>query len=232
MIFIAIFLAVVGTIGTIVCLFRPKNPSNLKVISYFLWHGLTILGIRIEVRNEDRFKLFPAVLVSNHQENMDVFVGARVIPDKTVSLGKRSILYIPFFGLFYWLSGNILINRSNKKSAFNTMDEAAKEIIERKISVWVLAEGTRSKGRGILPFKKGAFITAIKAQVPIYPIAISTYKNHITFSKWNAGKIIVDVMAPIDTTQFNMETVNDLRDLCHSQVKNKVAELDLELDQV
>lgn len=229
MLFIAIFLAIVGTIGTIVCLLRPKHPSNLKIISRFLWHGLTILGIKIEVRNEDRFKVFPAVLVSNHQENMDVFVGARVIPDKTVSLGKRSILYIPFFGLFYWLSGNILINRSNKKSAFNTMDEAAKEIVERKISVWILAEGTRSKGRGVLPFKKGAFITAIKAQVPIYPIAISTYKNHIDFSKWNAGKILVDVLPAVDTTSFNMDKVNDLRDLCHRLVKDKVHELDLEL---
>lgn len=229
LILVIIYVSLVGLMGAIFCILRPFNPHNLKIIGRILGKGLIILGIELEIRNNHILEKGPYVIVSNHQENMDVFVGASVIPDKTVSIGKKSILYIPFFGLFYWLSGNILINRKNKKSAFGTMDEAAKNIIEKNISIWVLAEGTRSRGRGVLPFKKGAFVTAIKAKVPIIPIAISSYKDIIDLSKLRAGKIIVDIMPPIDTLNKTMEDINELRILAETKVRNKVAELDREL---
>lgn len=225
-----LFLAIAGGFGTLYCLLRPNRPENLKFMADILKHGSSILGFTFVLRNKDYFKEFPAVLVSNHQENMDVFIGAHTIPIRCVSLGKRSILYIPFFGLFYWLSGNILINRSNKRSAIGTMDTTAKKIIDNNISVWILPEGTRSKGRGVLPFKKGAFITAIKAQVPIYPIAISSYKN-INFKRWNAGTVITEIMPPISTKGMNIDQANELKELCHSLIKNKVAELDCELEK-
>ena len=75
----------------------------------------------------------------------------------TVSLGKRSLVYIPLFGWLYWLSGNILIDRKNKSKARDTLGVAIKKIIERRISVWVFPEGTRSYSEGLLPFKTGAF---------------------------------------------------------------------------
>lgn len=226
---VTIYVSLVGLFGAIFCILRPFNPHNLKIIGRVLGKGLLILGIKLEIRNKHLLENGPFVIVSNHQENMDVFVGASVIPDKTVSIGKKSILFIPFFGLFYWLSGNILINRKNKKSAIGTMDEAAKKITEKNISVWVLAEGTRSRGRGILPFKKGAFVTAIKAQVPIIPIAISSYKNHIDLTKLHAGKIIVDIMPPIETKDKSLNDVNELRLLAETKVREKVTELDREL---
>lgn len=226
----AIYISIAGLYGTIYCLFRPFNAANLKHIANIMWRGSKILGFNIDVRNEESLPKHPIVIVSNHQENMDVFMGARIIPYKCVSIGKRSIIYIPFFGLFYWLSGNILINRSNKKSAHGTMDEAARHIKERGISVWVLAEGTRSKGRGVLPFKKGAFITAIKAQVPIYPVAISSYKS-INFNRWNAGTVIMEVLPPISTENLKLEDATRLKDLAHQMIKDKVAELDRELSK-
>jgi 1-acyl-sn-glycerol-3-phosphate acyltransferase len=205
------------------------NPENLKIVARMIWPGIKILGIKLIVRNEHILNNFPCVIVSNHQENMDVFVGARMIPSRCVSIGKKSIVFIPFFGLFYWLSGNILIDRKNKKSAHGTMDFAAKQIKEKNISVWVLAEGTRSKGRGLLPFKKGAFVTAIKAQVPVFPIAISTYKGVIDLKKFKAGKIIVEVCPPIETKHLSAHDVNGLKDQAHLVVKNKLNELDREL---
>lgn len=228
-ILVIIYVSIVGFFGALYCLLRPFNPHNLKVIGRFLGKGHILLGIDLEIRNTHYFSNAPFVIVSNHQENMDVFIGASVIPDKTVSIGKKSILFIPFFGIFYWLSGNILIDRKNRKSAIGTMDQAANIIKNEKISIWVLAEGTRSRGRGVLPFKKGAFITAIKAQVPIIPVAISTYKGNIDLFKWNAGKIIVDVMEPISTYNKTMNEVNEIRILAESCVREKVAELDREL---
>lgn len=229
LVLVLIFVAIVGLFGSFICLLRPFNPHNLKLISFFLWRGIQILGIKLDVRHEERLDQRPCVIVSNHQENMDVFIGARMIPDKTVSIGKKSILYIPFFGLFYWLSGNILIDRNNRKSALGTMDQTANIIKEKGISVWILAEGTRSKGRGVLPFKKGAFVTAVKAQVPVIPIAISSYKGAINLKKWHAGTIIIEVLPLISIDNYSMSNIPELKDAAFRAVSEKVKALDLEL---
>lgn len=223
-----IFVCLSASIGILLCLVRPFNPYNLKWIARIMKYGTHILGIEVDFRNAHNFVSHPSMIVSNHQENMDVFIGAYVLPEKTFTVGKKSILYIPFFGLFYWLSGNILINRNNKKSAYNTMDVVAEKMIKDKISIWILAEGTRSRGRGVLPFKKGAFISAIKAQVPIVPIAISSYKS-LNFNRFKSGKVIVEVMPAISTVGLTMDDVNDLKNKCQHLVSQKVNEIDLEL---
>ena len=74
-----------------------------------------------------------------------------------MSIGKKSILWMPLFGQIYWLSGNILIDRANRARAFETLAQTAVKIKEKCLSIWIFPEGTRSRGRGLLPFKAGAF---------------------------------------------------------------------------
>ena len=110
------------------------------------------------------------------------------------------------------------------------MDIAANAIKRKNISVWIMAEGTRSKGRGLLPFKKGAFITAIKAQVPIVPIVISSYTKHLNLSQPKAGKIIVEVLDPIPTIGLSKDEVNTLKDKTHFLMKEALNKLDQEIE--
>jgi 1-acyl-sn-glycerol-3-phosphate acyltransferase len=131
------------------------------------------------------------------------FIIAQMVPKRTVSIGKKVIRLFPIFGQLYWLSGNILINRKKKKSAKGVMSNAAQEMNRRNLSVWIMAEGTRSKGRGILPFKKGAFFTAIQAKRPIVPIAISQYHKTLDTSRWNSGKVIMQVLPPYPHRSLN-----------------------------
>ncbi|OUR94235.1 hypothetical protein A9Q84_17690 [Halobacteriovorax marinus] len=225
-----ILLALVGLVGTIVSALRPFNPSNVYVMSYMVRLGTYILGIEVDLRNIDKLKdNHPGLYVSNHQHNIDVFISCHVLPDRTVSLGKKSLKWIPLFGQFYWLSGNVMIDRKNTRSAMGTMDEVRKAINENNTSIWMMPEGTRSHGRGVLPFKKGAFFTAIAAQVPISPICISSYDAGLDFGKWKSGKVIVDVLDPIPTKGL---TKSDVRELCNKTrnlIKAKVEELDNEL---
>ncbi len=222
------WLAISCFIGVLVGILRPFNPDNIRIVSLLINFGRYILGIKIEIKNREIMdQLRPCVFISNHQDNLDIFPGAFSIPDKTVTIGKRSILLIPFFGLFYWLSGNILIDRKNKKRAFHAMDEASKAIREKKISVWVMPEGTRSRGRGVLPFKKGPFITAIKAQVPIVPIAISSYSRTLNLKKWKAGVILIEVLPPLFTTGKSLEDANQIKDEAQKLIAEAVTKLDL-----
>lgn len=217
-------------VGIIVCLIRPFNPKNIKVTTNLLQYGRYILGLKLELRHaEIADQQRPCIFISNHQDNLDIFPGAYCLPDRTVSIGKKNILWIPFFGMYYWLSGNILIDRKNKRSAFETMDIAAKTIKEKNISVWIMPEGTRSRGRGLLPFKKGPFITAIKAGVPIVPFAWSNYVKHINLNKWDAGTILMEVLPPISTSGLSIDDATDLKDRAHAIMAEAIKRLDAEV---
>lgn len=100
------------------------------------------------------------------------------------------------------------------------------KIKERGISIWMFPEGTRSKGRGLLPFKTGAFHTAIMAEVPVVPIVCSSYAGQIDLNRWDNGEIIVEVLPPVDTKQWSRETVKDLTETVRQQMVTKLAELD------
>lgn len=228
--FYILWVVIACLIGIVAGVLRPFSAKNTRLISRIINCGHFILGVKVELRNKQGLEHRPCVFISNHQDNMDIIPGCHTVPPDTVTIGKRDILYIPFFGVFYWLAGNILINRGNKKSAFSTMDQAAAQIRERKISVWIMPEGTRSRGRGILPFKKGPFITAIKAQVPIVPIAISSYISHLDLTKWHSGKILIEILPPIETKGLTAEDSTSIKDRAYEMIVEAVGRLDRELD--
>jgi 1-acyl-sn-glycerol-3-phosphate acyltransferase len=184
--------------GILVCLVRPFHRNNVALFSH--WYGRVswILGISVEIRHDAAIAAnTPYVFIANHQNNLDLFVMSGSVLPGTVTMGKKSLKYIPFFGQLYWLSGNIMIDRNNKNKALNTMLAAAERITHKNLSVWMFPEGTRSYGRGLLPFKMGAFHIALEANVAMVPVCMSTTHQQVKLNRWNNGKVIIQMMAPI-----------------------------------
>ena len=88
------------------------------------------------------------------------------------------------------------------------MAELARRIQEDNVSVWMFPEGTRSRGRGLLPFKTGAFHAAIAAGVPVVPVVCSTTHNQVDLNRWNNFKVICELMDAIDSRNYSKENVN------------------------
>ena len=154
---------------------------------------------------------------------------ANIVQAPTVTVGKKSLLWIPFFGQLYWLTGNLLIDRNNRTKAHGTIAEVVNAFKKRKISFWMFPEGTRSRGRGLLPFKTGAFHAAIAAGVPIIPVCVSNTSNKIKLNRWNNGLVIVEMLPPVDTTQFGKDNVRALATHCRELMAAKIADLDNEV---
>lgn len=225
-----LWIAIASIISCLLFIFRPRHPNNAFYAARMVALMRFILGVKIEIRNAHFAQdSGPCVIVSNHQDNLDILPGGLALPRKTVTVGKKSLLYFPFFGLLYWLSGNILIDRKNKKSALETMDTVAEQIISKKISVWIMPEGTRSRGRGLMPFKKGAFYTAIKAKCPVVPCVFSPLPMHLDFNKIRAGKIIVEFLPPIQTGQLSLGDVQLLTQNARAAVEEKFHQLSSEM---
>ena len=132
--------------------------------------GMRILGIRIKVHGRENLSAEPSVLMANHQSNLDAFFMGAIYPRNTVVLGKREMLKVPLFGIILLASDNILVDREDAAGARKAVSDATDAIKKRGRHLWIFPEGTRSKGRGLGEFKKGAFIMAIAAQAPIIPI--------------------------------------------------------------
>lgn len=218
--------------GTIYSLIRFKHPDNVSIFAHWFGRLAPLMGINVEHRFPADVNNFgSAIYIGNHQNNYDMVTISYMVRPRTVSVGKKSLIWIPFFGLLYWATGNIFIDRENRSKAHNTMSTLADRINKDKLSVWMFPEGTRSRGRGLLPFKTGAFYAAVAAGVPIVPVVCSSTEGKINLNRWNNGKVICEMLEPIDTTGYSRENVRELAQYCHDIMEKRIAELDAELAQ-
>lgn len=228
---IAIAAIFVSLIGTVYALFRGRHPSSVSVVAQMFGSLHRLIGVKLITRKRPEFTQ-PAIYIGNHQNNYDMLTISSMVPARTVSVGKKSLIWIPFFGLVYWATGNIFIHREKRSSAINTMNYVGEIIRNKQISIWIFPEGTRSRGQGLLPFKSGAFHTAIAAGVPIVPIVCSPLHNKIDLNRLNNGTVICEQLDPISTEGYSRENVKELIEKCHQIMEAKLAELDQEVAEL
>lgn len=231
-IIVVIYCILVCIFGSIWCLFSPRNPKHVATFGHMFGRLSPVFGLKVEKRLPQGYENFGnAIYIANHQNNYDMVTAANIVLPPTVTVGKKSLLWIPFFGQLYWLTGNLLIDRNNRAKAHSTIAEVADAFKKRKISFWMFPEGTRSRGRGLLPFKMGAFHAAIMAGVPIIPVCVSNTSNKINLNRLDNGLAIVEMLPPIDTAQWGKDQVRELAAHCRDIMMAKIDELDREVAQ-
>ncbi|ALO33961.1 acyl-phosphate glycerol 3-phosphate acyltransferase [Colwellia sp. MT41] len=229
--FILIILALmfICIISIFYCLIRPFHRDNVYHTARFLGKIPKLMGVEVEVRIPESVKnIGPVVWLANHQNSYDLFTHANAVLPGTVSVGKKSLKWIPFFGQMYWLTGNILIDRNNTNKAMNTIELTANKIKNDKLSIWMFPEGTRSRGRGLLPLKTGAFRTAMRAGVPIVPVCASNQHGTIQLNRWDNGKIIIEFLEPLYIENTGRENLRKTVHQVHELMKNKIEQLSAE----
>lgn len=228
-VFCALLICILGTLYSFI---RFRNPNNVSIMARWFGRLYPLVGLEVEHRFPSNVKDFgPCIYIGNHQNNYDMLTISYMVQPRTVSVGKKSLIWVPFFGILYWVTGNILLDRDNRNKAHSTMTTLAKRINQENLSIWMFPEGTRSRGRGLLPFKTGAFHAAIAAGVPIVPVVCSSTHNQVNLNRKNNGKVICEVMQPIDVSHYTKENVRELANYCHDIMAKRIAELDAELAQ-
>ncbi|SKA54553.1 1-acylglycerol-3-phosphate O-acyltransferase [Enterovibrio nigricans] len=229
---VALFAIFMLVFGCGYCLFSPRNPKHVYTFGRLFGKLSSLFGIKLELRQSEASKqVGTCVYIANHQSNWDLVTVSNAVRPGAVTVGKKSLAYIPIFGTLYWLTGNILIDRNNRTKAMGTIGQVVDQIKDNNVSVWLFPEGTRSRGRGLLPFKTGAFHAAIGAGVPIVPIVCSSTR-HLEVSRRDNGHIIVEIMDPISTEGYGKDRVRELSKHCHDLMAAKLAELDAEVAEL
>jgi 1-acyl-sn-glycerol-3-phosphate acyltransferase len=197
---------VMGTLSTMASLFDPSGNRSHAVAR--LWSRILILVSGMKVHVEGLEKLVPGagyVIASNHLSLMDTPLVMAHIPLQFRFLAKRGLFKIPFIGGHLRRAGHVAIPRDDARGSLKAMSEAARMIRERGVSALVFPEGGRSTGV-LQEFKEGAAYIAIKAGVPVIPVAISGTLQVLPMGSAvvRPGPVSLRLGDPIPTTGLSM----------------------------
>ncbi len=152
----------------------------------------------------------PAIFISNHTSYLDIYFGIWAAPTGTLATAKRETAFVPFLGQLYALSGNVLINRTNKRDAAAALRETIDLMQRFRTSVWIWPEGTRSFDGRLLAFKRGFAHLALATRLPVVPIVVSN--AHRCWPRGRAytrpAAVSVRILPPIPTTDWTVENLD------------------------
>ena len=173
-------------------------------------------GTRLVIRNAERIGLGRGqILVANHQSWFDIFALGGALRRKFAFVGKREVSKIPVVGAAWERVGNIAIDRSDQQAAIASL-KRADDLLREGRTIIMFPEGTRSPTGELGRFKKGAFVMAIKSQVPVLPVAILGTRAIMRKGSWEIrpGTATVVVGNPINTEGLTLRDRNRLSREC------------------
>jgi 1-acyl-sn-glycerol-3-phosphate acyltransferase len=171
------FVVLTFVLGTVVLLARligvREGPGSIFDRAPRWWARgiLAASGVDVVFHDHDRTETGePRIFVCNHVSWYDVLVLVAYLPRYSF-VAKAELFRVPIFGPAARAVGTIPIDRDNRKAAFQSYDEAALRIREGR-NVVVFPEGTRGESYALRPFKKGPFVLAVAAGVPVVPTVL------------------------------------------------------------
>lgn len=194
----------------------PLYWAGLKGVLFFV----RAVGVRVRVEGKERIPSGVCLFVANHTSSADAPAVVGAIPRRIAVLLKESLFKWPIVGQAFALANFIPVKREMRESAIASVEKAA-EAMRAGQSFLIYSEGTRSPDGRLQEFKKGAVVLAIKAGVPIVPIACSG--AHRVMAKRSLriqpGEILVEFLVPIDASKYTWEE----RDVLNQRVHDAMA---------
>ena len=211
-----------------ICIFTGyfSKTGNVPHLVARFWANtiLFVSGIKVRIEGLEHLLLDrPVIYMVNHQSNFDIPVLLGRLPVQFRWLAKAELFRIPILGRGMSGSGYISIDRSNRKSAMQSLTRAA-ETIRNGTSVLIFPEGTRSVDGNLLPFKKGGFVLTVDAGVTVIPMIIcGTWpimpKNRLRI---RPRPVTLTILPAVDTSAFNRKTKDDLMNLIYKMMSEAI----------
>lgn len=222
---VSIYVLLAGTIGLAIAI-----PLRWKGLLYELghagvWLALGLTGIRYRVIGREHIPNRAVVFCANHQSNVDPPVLYRALHRRLHILYKAELRKIPVLGYAFEVGGFIAVAREQREAAMASIEKAARSIRSGN-SFLIFPEGTRSKTNDLLPFKKGGFIMALKAQAPIVPVAVTGGRDAMRKGSALVRPVMVTVRIgePIETAGMTTQDRDRLIALVRERIEGLLAD--------
>jgi 1-acyl-sn-glycerol-3-phosphate acyltransferase len=170
----AVLLTIIMSAAAIVSALITRSSASAQRIAR-LWARMLLFigGVRLKVEGREHLNpRRPYIFAANHQSQFDIFALLAAVPVPFSWLAKEELFRIPLLGPAMKGAGYIPINRTDRRAAFASIDQAAARVRDGT-SIVIFPEGTRSLDGKLQAFKKGGFFLAIKSRQPVVPVSIS-----------------------------------------------------------
>jgi 1-acyl-sn-glycerol-3-phosphate acyltransferase len=218
--------AMYGTLSVVLGPLTKDHRASLWAMRR--WCRASTKGLRIDVVGEGAENVPPTgafVYATNHQSIVDIIVLGSFLPGDYKWAAKRSLFKIPFLGWHLGLAGHVPVDRGSGSRAAAAVIKAFEAVLSRGKPLLIFPEGTRSEDGVLKPFKNGGFYAAVRAGVPVVPVALDgTYdlmkKGALDTGSGNVRRVRVKIGRPIAPQSSGRESarVADLRDRAHAAV--------------
>jgi 1-acyl-sn-glycerol-3-phosphate acyltransferase len=214
-----------GTISLFASFFDPTGRKQAWFAH--IWAKLLLLLSGIHVHVEGLEQIDPEasyVYVANHSSYMDTPVVLANLSSQFRFLAKRGLFQIPLLGTHLSRAGHVPVPRGDPRGAVKTMQRAAEVIQQKKISLLIFPEGGRAQDGVLQPFKEGAAYIAIRAGVPLVPMAIIGARETLPYGGGivRSGNVTLRILKPIDTTAFTLKDRGKVTDHLHELILNEL----------
>jgi len=210
-IFLALYILLVGPPLILHCLLTGSPEVMVRVAVAGARFALVICGIKVRVEGLQQIPPGVCIFVANHTSNADPPAVVGSIPRRVALLGKKEAFRVPILGTVLKLGGFVPVDRANSEAAIASVDQAI-EHLKSGVSFLIFPEGTRSPDGRLRPFKKGSFVMAIRAQVPIVPISVVGAHKVMRKGELAAhpGSVTVKFHPPVQVDSYSVEHRDEL----------------------
>jgi 1-acyl-sn-glycerol-3-phosphate acyltransferase len=173
--------------------------------------AVRLAKINVHVEGLENIPPGVCIFAANHISNIDPLAFVPAIPRRVSLLVKKELFRIPIFSTAMRMAKFVPVDRSDKEAAAASVEFAVR-VLKERLSFAVYPEGTRSPDGRMRPFKKGTFVMAIQAGVPVVPVSISGGQNLMRKGEWTIrpGEVGVRFGQPVDGSKYTIEHRSEL----------------------
>lgn len=218
---VALYVLIAGPIALAIGV-GLKNKTALYVPGHIgVALALGLAGIRYRVRGREHIpKNRAVVFCSNHESNVDPPVMFQALHKRLHVLFKAELTKLPILGAVMVAGGFVPVERDRREASMASIERAAASLRAGN-SFLIFPEGTRSRTSELLPFKKGGFIMAIKAQAPIVPVAVHGGRDAMRKGSWFVRPVMVNVRIgePVETAGYSLDDRDRLIEVVRERIE-------------
>ncbi len=221
---ISVYTVVLGTLSLASVLVDRRGYVAHWCARVWSWLILATTGVRVRATfNDGVIRDQPYVFVSNHQSIYDIPILFTALPFQLRIIAKASLARFPVLGWHLRYSGHLLVDRSHTGSA--TLKRVA-VLMRRSASLIVFPEGTRSDDGRVQRFKRGLFLLAIEAGLPVVPVAVIGSRHVMLKGRLMTcpGDVALVVHMPLQTEGLARADARALADRTHALISETVAD--------
>jgi len=215
--------AVCATTALVVSVIDRRGRAQHRIARFWARTAVRFSLSKLRIEGAENFQKFPvAVYASNHTSYMDTPVIFGALPFQFRILAKKDLWRWPLIGWYLRRSGQMPIDIENPHATLSSLGGAVKAL-RAGMPLFVFPEGGRTPDGTLRPFLSGAAYLAIRAQVPLVPIALSGVYDLLPMHTrhFYPSELLLRVGEPIETKGMTVRQNGELTE----RLRGAIAEM-------